>query len=152
MQALLDTSSSTTWVFDEDCKDTDPPCKHHNKYKSGSSNTFKEIDKDFKKKYGRVESTGITAEDTIYLADGFPAKKQLFGAVTKHTQVVPFDGIIGERTTRRFNKILNNVKSNHNRGECCFVTECINCNITSKWYLCPVSPGTLDTGSCVCIN
>ena len=101
---LIDTGSSTTWVFDESCKDTDPICKNHNKYKSGSSTSFKEIDKTFKKKYGAAESTGITAEDTIYLAEGFPAKKQLFGAVTKHTEVVEFDGIIGERTTGRFNK------------------------------------------------
>ena len=98
---LLDTGSSTTWVFDESCKDTDPLCRNHRKYTSGSSDTFTEIDKDFKKKYGPIETTGITSEDTVYLADGFPANKQLFGAATKHTQAVKFDGIIGERTTRQ---------------------------------------------------
>ena len=96
---MVDTGSATTWVFDHSCEDSDPNCVGHKKYKSGSSTSFTLIDREFEKNYGPVSATGITAEDTVYLADGFPAKKQLFGAITKQTQKIPFDGLLGKGNT-----------------------------------------------------
>ena len=71
------------------------PCRGHNKYKHGSSDTYKEISKRIVKNYGKVKTEGYVARDTIYLANGFEAKKQLFGAMTKTSEPVPFDGLLG---------------------------------------------------------
>ena len=47
------------------------------------------------KNYGKVKTEGYIARDTIFLANGFEAKKQLFGAMTKTSESVPFDGLLG---------------------------------------------------------
>ena len=84
-------------MFGTECKDTNKLCKDHNKYKSSDSGTFKKLDDTFKVKYGTGKVTGISSEDTVYLADGLEAKKQMFGAASKVTKkYIGYDGILGK--------------------------------------------------------
>ena len=84
-------------MFGTECDDSDANCKDHNKYKSSDSDTFTKLDDDFDVKYGTGEVTGISSEDTVYLAEGLEAKKQMFGAASKVTKkYIGYDGILGK--------------------------------------------------------
>ena len=59
----MDTGSSKLWVFDDECK----YCGNHNKYKSTDSETYEDVDDDFKIKYAKGSVKGKSVRDTVYL-------------------------------------------------------------------------------------
>ena len=84
-------------MFGTECKDRNKLCENHNKYKSDDSDTFKKLNDTFRVKYGTGKVTGISSEDTVYLAAGLEAKKQMFGAARKVTkEYIGYDGILGK--------------------------------------------------------
>ena len=83
------------WVFGEECKDEEPKCVGHRKFKSGESDTFSKVDKEFKLKYVKGEVSGIMAQDDVFITKDLVAKEQEFGSAKVVNKKYSFDGILG---------------------------------------------------------
>ena len=93
---LLDSGSYLLWVFGKDCIDTDPNCKHHEKFDGEKSSTFQYKGRALNMNYISGQVLGKIGNDDVFITDGLEAKGQAFGSANKvPMQCKGYDGILG---------------------------------------------------------
>jgi hypothetical protein len=91
---LLDTGAGTTWVMGPSC--TSAPCKTHNSFGAGDSDTFKLLPQSFGISYGSGSVSGDMATDTLSIAGiKLTANFGIANQTTDDFTSFPIDGILG---------------------------------------------------------
>lgn len=94
MWMMLDTGGTNTWVYGMDC--TSKACRLHRAFNETASQSFSEMDHQFKVVYGTGTVRGVLGNDTLSIAGlDVPMSFGLASKASDDLMSYPMDGILG---------------------------------------------------------